>query len=467
MAQLQTSENQNVEFKESWRDEYLKWVCGFANAFGGYIYIGVEDGSHEIVGVENSKRLLEDIPNKIVTHLGIVADVNLRRTDDLEYIEIIVKPSNIPISYKGVYHYRSGSTKQELKGTALQDFLLRKLGKTWDDVILDEATLEDIDRKSVDYFLRKGIAAQRIPDSMLTASTREILMSLQLIDADGKLKTAAILLFGKNPSVYFHSVEFKIGRFGQDESDLIIQDVIEGNLIQMADQVVDVLKAKYLVSPVRFEGMQRFETLEIPVEALREIIYNAIAHKNYMGPAIQMHVYDDRIEIWNDGNLPDGYTEDTLYSSHPSLPRNPKIANAMFKAGFIDTWGRGYKKIYTGFKNSGLPIPTVKNHFSGVQIVIERTVFRQLNNSGVNSGVNNVGRNVGRNVGNTNRQKIVDRHNSILELIEENPFITAVQLSEKLNVVARTVERDLAKMQESGLLIREGDRNGGRWLAVK
>lgn len=69
MASLQTPETQNIEFKESWRDEYLKWVCGFANAYGGYIYIGVEDGSHKILGVENSKRLMEDIPNKIVTIL--------------------------------------------------------------------------------------------------------------------------------------------------------------------------------------------------------------------------------------------------------------------------------------------------------------------------------------------------------------------------------------------------------------
>lgn len=147
---------------------------------------------------------------------------------------------------------------------------------------------------------------------MLTASTTEILTSLQLLDNEGKLKNAAILLFGKNPEKYFHSVEFKIGRFGLDESDLIIQDIIGGNIIQMADKVVDVLRAKYLVSPVRFEGMQRYENLEIPMEALREIVYNAIAHKNYMGPAIQMHVYDDRIEIWNDGSLPEGYTADTL-----------------------------------------------------------------------------------------------------------------------------------------------------------
>jgi len=213
MAILQIPESQNIEFKESWRDEYLKWVCGFANAFGGYIYIGVVDGSHEIIGVVNSKRLMEDIPNKIVTNLGIVADVNLKRIDSLDFIEIIVHPSNIPISYKGVYHYRSGSTKQELKGVALQDFLLRKSGKTWDDVGIDGASIEDIDMSSIDYFLNKGIEAQRIPESMLTASAEEVLTSLQLIDNSGRLKNAAILLFGKNPSKFFHSVEFKIGRF--------------------------------------------------------------------------------------------------------------------------------------------------------------------------------------------------------------------------------------------------------------
>ncbi len=374
-----------------------------------------------------------------------------------------------------------------MKGAALQDFLLRKLGKTWDDVSIEDATIEEIDRDSIEYFLRKGIEAQRIPEALQTASTEEILTSLQLIDDNGKLKNAAVLLFGKNPLKYFHSVEFKIGRFGQDESDLLIQDIVEGNLIQMADKVVDILKAKYLVSPVRFEGLQRYESLEIPIEALREIIFNAIAHKNYMGPAIQMHVYDDRIEVWNDGTLPEGYTADTLYANHPSRPRNPKIAGTMFKAGFIDTWGRGYNKIYTGFQKNGLPIPTVTEHFGGVQIVIERTYFKQLNNRigndvgndvgnnvgndvgndvGNNVG-NNVGNDVGDNVGNAIQKKIVERCSAIKEIIKGNAFVTALQLSEMLGVSDRTIERDIAKLQESGELIREGDRNRGRWIIIK
>jgi len=74
------AESQNIEYKESWRDEYLKWVCGFANAQGGTIYIGIDDAGN-VVGVKDVKKLMEDIPNKIQTVLGIVSDVNQKTKD--------------------------------------------------------------------------------------------------------------------------------------------------------------------------------------------------------------------------------------------------------------------------------------------------------------------------------------------------------------------------------------------------
>ena len=89
-----TNESQNIEYKESWRDEYLKWICGFANAQGGSIFIGVND-KKEVVGVDNSKKLMEDIPNKVRDVLGIVVDVNLHEEDGLEYIEAVIEPSNV------------------------------------------------------------------------------------------------------------------------------------------------------------------------------------------------------------------------------------------------------------------------------------------------------------------------------------------------------------------------------------
>ena len=371
MTKMKPKECQNIEYKKVWQDEFLKWICGFANSQGAVLYIGVDD-DHEVVGLDNVERLLEDIPNKIVTTMGIVADVNLHEQNGLEYIEVEVEPSNIPISYRGKYYYRSGSTMQELRGPALQQFIIKKMGRSWDDIPNERATIDDLDRGAIDYFLRKGIKAGRICEDEVAASTQSVLGNLNLVSEDGNLKNAALLLFAKKPQHYFTCVEFKIGRFRRDEADLITQDVVEGNIIQMTDRVVEILKTKYFTSPIHYEGMQRIEEIEVPEEALREIFYNAIAHKDYMGAPIQMRVWDDYCEVWNEGVLPEGLTPEMLSDKHSSHPRNKNIAYTFFKAGFIESWGRGYKKIHDGFEKAGLPIPTIETIEGGVRVTFKR-----------------------------------------------------------------------------------------------
>ena len=155
-----------------------------------------------------------------------------------------------------------------------------------------------------------------MPEDSLNEPTETVLRNLNLLDADGKLKNAAILLFGKIPQRFITGVECKLGFFGSDESDLIFQDLIEDNIIQMCDNVIKTLKAKYLISPIHYEGLQRIEPLEIPESALREAIFNSIIHKDYMGVSIQMKVYRDRIQLWNDGTLPEDFTIEKLLGPH-------------------------------------------------------------------------------------------------------------------------------------------------------
>ncbi len=109
------SEKQNIEYKQSWHDDHLKWICGFANAQGGKIYIGKDDKGN-FVRIKGVKKLLETIPLKIQNHLGIICDINALIEKDQECIEIIVYPYLVPISLRGRYYYRSGSVKTELKG---------------------------------------------------------------------------------------------------------------------------------------------------------------------------------------------------------------------------------------------------------------------------------------------------------------------------------------------------------------
>lgn len=124
-------EMQIIEWKEIWKDDYLAWICGFANAQGGTLYIGKNDNG------------------------------------ETEYIEISVQPYPIAISYKGVYYYRSGSTNQKLTGLELESFLLRKQGATWDNLPLPSFTISDIDNGVVKRFIKWAAKKGRIDESAL------------------------------------------------------------------------------------------------------------------------------------------------------------------------------------------------------------------------------------------------------------------------------------------------------------
>lgn len=211
-------EDQNIEYKQTWKDEYLKWICGFANASGGIIYIGRND-SGEIAGLKNAQKLLEDIPNKVKDILGILVDVNLHQSEKGNYIEIIVDTYPYPVNYKGQYHYRSGSTKQELKGAALDKFMLQRKGKRWDGVPVPNVLISDLKQETLDFFRKKALKSKRIEEEVLTDSNELIIENLQLKE-DKYLKRASVLLFHPEPEKYVTGAYVKIGFFETD-SDLI------------------------------------------------------------------------------------------------------------------------------------------------------------------------------------------------------------------------------------------------------
>ena len=203
------NENQNIELKQSWRDEYLKWICGFANANGGTLVIGKTDDG-KITKISNADRLLEDIPNKVRDILGIMVDTNLHSVKQGSYIEIIVEPYPYPVSYKGQYHYRSGSTKQELKGAALDRFLLKKQGKHWDGVPVPYVKINDLDSDAIDLFKSRALNSKRLSNDILKEINFKLLEKLHLFEGD-YLKRAAILLFHPDPEKFVTGAFIKMG----------------------------------------------------------------------------------------------------------------------------------------------------------------------------------------------------------------------------------------------------------------
>jgi len=355
-------ENQNIEWKEIWRDEYLKWVVGFANSQGGKLFIGVDD--HGVVkGIHNSRELLEQLPNKFRDMLGVFAEINQVVSNGRTYLEIDIPRYDVPISLRGRYYVRSGSTLQELKGTILNEFILKRTGKTWDDIVEVRASINDIDPSTIFQFLKDARLAKRInvEDNI---NVIDLLNKLRLIE-EGKIKRAAIILFGNDPGKFYPNLAVKIGKFGNSDADLKFHEVVEGNLIRLKENIGELLNNKFFIHPIDFIGMQRIENDEYPVEAIREMILNALVHRNYMGAPTQIRLYNEHFSIWNDGGLPDGITEEDLKIVHRSKPRNPLIADVCFKGGYIDSWGRGTIKIIEACKDAKLPEPLLINEQGG------------------------------------------------------------------------------------------------------
>ena len=276
---------------------------------------------------------------------------------------------------------RSGATNQELRGLALQQFLMKKIGRSWEDTPCYGTTIDDIDPEVIRYFLKKGIKEKRMSPDAENSTPEEVISNLGLME-DGVPCNGAILLFGKHPQRCFVTSSFKIGRFGSTNFDLLSQEIVDGNLIQMPERVMRVLDEKYLIRPIHYEGLQRVEPLELPEEALREIICNSIVHRDHQGTWTQMSVYSDHIRLWNEGKLPDDLSVEKLMGKHTSQPRNPKMAEAFYRAGFIEAWGRGIEKIVNGFKADGLTPPTFSVEQGGVTVYIPREKFVAINLGG-------------------------------------------------------------------------------------
>lgn len=353
-------ESQNIEHKESWRDEYLKWICGFANAQGGRVYIGVDD-DRNVVGVEDSKRLMEDIPNKVRDVLGIIVDVNLLMEDEKEYIEIVVPPYSNPINYKGQYHYRSGSTKQEMKGAALNRFLLERGGVHWDEFLVPNVKVGDLSEAAFNRFRKEASQSGRVDKEVLEDSNEALVENLHLIDETGQLKRSAVMLFHPDPEKFVAGAYVKLGFFAGEDDDLVFQDEVHGPLMLQVDEVIRQLEERYLIHAISYAGHHRREAIQYPEDSLRESVLNAITNKDYTsGYPIQISVYPDHLSVWNYGQLPEGWTVGKLFMKHPSMPFNPSLAGAYFRSGDIESWGRGYRRIVRKNEAAGLLPPIVE-----------------------------------------------------------------------------------------------------------
>jgi ATP-dependent DNA helicase RecG len=212
---------------------------------------------------------------------------------------------------------------------------------------------------------------------------------------------------------------------------------------------VDTIYRKYFKGIISYEGVLRITDYPVPIPALREAIFNAIVHRDYTtGIPIQIKVFPDCVTVYNDGRLPENWTVDNLLKKHRSHPYNPKIAYTFYRAGFIETWGRGIERITSTCRDAGRREPRFEASSSEVSV----TFFTDIADT------------VKDTVRNTVKDTVTATQNQILKLLTSNPRMTAKVISAELGINERNVKKNIRVLKEAGYIERVGSDKSGHWI---
>jgi len=237
----------------------------------------------------------------------------------------------------------------------------------FDTQICKGAALKDIDSNKVHWFVEKAREARGF-DIPTKLSVREILERLDLLH-NGKLINSAILLFGKGPQKYFVQAKIRCGRIkGSSGYDFLDMKILEGTIPELRENAMRFVTG-HIKKAVYFDANQRFDKWEYPLRVLEEAITNALAHRDYLSNSdIQLTIYDDRIEVWNPGELPKPLTPADLKKKHKSIPRNKSLAGNLFLIKYIERWGMGTNRMIDEMRSNNLGDPKFQNISGGFEV---------------------------------------------------------------------------------------------------
>jgi len=313
------------------------------------------------VGVDIGKGTLEKLANdiKLNTDPKLYPKITVEKVRGKNIVVVETKKvSNEPVLAFGRAYKRVGNSTHRMSREEYKRILfkLHRDKLHFDNQVCKEATLDDIDEEKVKWFLGKA-RYERNFSVQSEVHVEGTLKRLKLMK-NGKLTNAAVLLFGKNPQRFFLQGETRCARFkGIEPLEFIDMKVFGGNVINQREDALEFTK-EHIKLHAKIVGTERVEKWEYPIEAIREAITNAICHRDYrISSNVQVRIFDDRIEIWGVGPLPEPLKIEDLKKKHDSILRNPLIGKCFFLIKYIEQWGTGTNKIIKECLSHGLPEP--------------------------------------------------------------------------------------------------------------
>jgi len=440
-------EGQHVEFKENVPSkvrELSEEVCAFANAAGGYIFLGVTNKNAFTVGfdIENSKR--SSIQDSLDTIRPELVYEFYTLTVDGHPIWVIEVPEGDEKPYfaSGSVYVRRGANSQKLRNPSdVRQFFEDAGSLHYDEAACKWFSPEDISSKAVKDFKEKaGITSK--------ASNLELIRNLELLDSRGGMTNVVPMFFsdacGKSiPQAIIRCVRFK----GLDKVHIIDSKTFGGPILDQYNGTTNWIKEKLSVEYIMDGFNPRKEKWELPLDAIKEALTNALCHRDYYetGAAITVELYDDRLEISNPGGLLPIVAK---AFGHKSLSRNPKIFELFTRMNLVEKVGSGIPRMADEMRAAHLPAPEYKTDGFFTTILYKASAGSP--ESGERKEKNQE----------KSKEKTVDK---VFRLIKDNPYITTAELSAACNLGENTIYKAVRKLREKHAIEREGGDKGGYW----
>jgi ATP-dependent DNA helicase RecG len=444
---LKAGENQEVEFKESFRSsqETSKAICAFANTQGGLLIFGVDAKGNPIGLRGDLDKIQQEIAaaNQTLSPPPMVSIETYKfQRNNLIIVSIQRSPDSISHTHSGVTYVRIGSTQKKLDGQNLVEFLRNRQILSFDESYEHSIKTSELDENKIKKYLK--VRAQE--DYFEDHTIEDFLLSNSLATQNGnfKIKNAAILLFTQNPTQYFSQAEVNLVKFsGNEPVDIVAHQLVQEDPATSIEMALAFAK-KYLPRQLKIssEG-RRNEIYEYPLEVVREAIVNAVAHRDYFSKdAIQIYIFDDRIEITNPGSLPKGLTKELFGTI--SIRRNPIIYKFLRDLGYVEGLGTGVPRMRNGMRKAGLGDP---------DFIFTETIFRvALHHKKTNK----------RPIESEN--DLNERQTKALEYLKDNKAINTKTYIAINNVSHVTALKDIDEMIQFDYLRRVGKRRGAYYV---
>lgn len=488
-------EGRRLEFKGALpaNSDLAKTIVAFANDAGGEIYVGIDDKPRRIVGLPEDElpRIEEQISNLIYDRCypTILPEVSFVTVEDKHLIRVCIYRGSMPPYYlkekgklKGTY-IRVGSTNKLANETIIAELERRRRNISFDSEVVMDKEVSELD---IDSF--KQLYREKTEETLDIQTLRKL--ELVKKEQDREYPTNALVLFSNDAlrNSIFPNAKVECARFKGTGTEVFIdQKSITTHIGLQAEEAYNFV-LRHINKGAAVRGVYTVSRWEYPVKAIREIIRNAVVHRDYSltGKDIKVAVYDDMVEITSPGLLPPSIDYSAM-DSRQSDARNKVIAPVFKRLGVIDQWGNGlklvgeemkdYPRIELRWKEVGLSFQ--------VQFVKKRVVTNYVTDftddvtsvcdggdvgygvgNGGNVGIHggDVGNNVGIRVGSDVGNDVEDSERLLIELVKENSKITGRELSEILKLSQRQCERIIANLKKRGILLREGTNRSGYWV---